>query len=188
VLGGSDISSLTRLSPAVKPGNFGLSGNGLLGTDLWGLGGSYYTGKTINQAFLNDAANGAVPFSILSAMGTNAIDYTWGPHANETVFSQGYGTSTTVDSTTNILGSGSGLAVGATLMLYGSVPEVAIPAALVVSFAVSNSSSIYLGGTMKTNLNNLIDVIQGEKTCDGIMPGLCFNTQEIAPSPKYYEP
>jgi len=108
-----------------------------------------------------------VPLSILQAAATNGIDYTVGSHASEGL-GQGYAASTTVDATTNVLGSGIGLGGGALLLGAGiTSPFIVVPTVIVLSVAGSEIPNRYYGGTMETNMNNLIDIWQGEKTCDG---------------------
>ncbi len=150
---------LSFLNSSKKSGNLGLSGN----WGFWGLAGRYYRGKTISTAFLKNFKGGAVPLSILQAAVTNGVDYTVGPHASEGI-GQGYAASTTVDATTNVLGSGIGLGGGALLLGAGiTSPFIVVPAVIVLSVAGSEIPNRYFGEKMETNMNNLIDVWQGEK-------------------------
>jgi hypothetical protein len=168
--GGGDIYSFTAggFSPAVRPGNFGFSGNG-----LWGLRGHYYTGESISNGFINETLSGAVPGSVLAAMATNAIDYSFGPHANEGVWSQGYASSTTVDSMSNYV-STAGPALIFSTAVFSATPPGWVIAGTIGSGLFASYIFNVSGGSdaAKKGLNSTIDWFQAvgsgqPYSCDG---------------------
>jgi RHS repeat-associated protein len=116
-------------TPAARPGNFGFSGSGL---GIWGLRGTYYKGGTITAAFLRSTLSELPRSSFAVALVTNALDYQYGAHANEGLGSQGFVTSTVVDTTAGYAISG-GLSVGAAYLLPASTP----PGAAILGLATA---------------------------------------------------
>jgi hypothetical protein len=168
--GGRDLKIfLQYFSPAAKAGNYGLLGS----SQPWGLIGRYYTTSTIDTAFINGTLKGAPFTSIGAAVVTNAIDYTWGPHANETVRSQGFATSTTVDFTANYVTTAGPALIFAT---YGATtpPGWVVLGTLGLGLSASWAFNASGGSDMaKRGLNSFVDWLQvvgsGQENyyCDG---------------------